>query len=159
MVKIRRFEDSKITSLRHRCWEPIARVVSKYMHDLGKGHWQAVKWVLRYLLKTIDGGLVFKQDDACDQYATGFVDSDYAGDLDKRQSTTVYVFTLLGVPVSWKFTKHINVRYRFTLEIISEEQILFQNIEAIENPADLLTKVVIEIKFNHCLDLINITKF
>ena len=52
-----------------------------------------MKWVLRYLLKTVDVGLVFKRDDICDQYAIGFVDSDYAGDLDKRQSTTRYMFT------------------------------------------------------------------
>ena len=24
-------------------------VVSRYMHDPGKGHWQAVRWILRYL--------------------------------------------------------------------------------------------------------------
>ena len=54
------------------------------MHDLGKGHWLGVKWNLRHLLKTVDVGLVFEQDDTCNQYAIGYVDSDYAGDLDKR---------------------------------------------------------------------------
>ena len=108
-----------------------------------------MKWVLRYLLKTIDVDLVFERDNTCDQYAIGFSDSDCAGDLDKRQPT-IYVFTLLGVPISWKSTKYINIHYQFVLEIITEEQILLQKIEAIENPADLLTKVVIAIKFNHC---------
>jgi ribonuclease HI len=32
----------------------------------------------------------------------GYVDSDYAGDLDKRRSLTVYVFTVGGCAVSWK---------------------------------------------------------
>ena len=68
------------------------------------------------------------------------------------------MFTLLGVPVSGKSTKHINIHYQFVLKIISEEQILLQKIEDIENPVDLLTKMVIAIKFNHCLDLINIAK-
>ena len=27
-----------------------------------------VKWILRYLLKTVDVGLVFERVDACDQY-------------------------------------------------------------------------------------------
>ena len=27
-------------------------MVSKYMHDPGRGHWQAVKWILRYLKGT-----------------------------------------------------------------------------------------------------------
>lgn len=32
------------------------------------------------------------------------MDSDYAGDLDKRRSTTGYVFTLAKGPVSWRST-------------------------------------------------------
>ena len=43
-------------------------------------------------------------------------------------------------------------------EIISEGRMLLQKIETVENPADLLTKVVTEIKFNNCLDFINIAK-
>lgn len=31
----------------------------------------------------------------------GFTDSDYAGDLDIRKSTSGYIFTLCGGPVSW----------------------------------------------------------
>ncbi|GJS48325.1 retrovirus-related pol polyprotein from transposon TNT 1-94 [Tanacetum coccineum] len=33
-----------------------------------------------------------------------YCDSDYAGDLDKRRSTTGYVFTLAKAPISWKST-------------------------------------------------------
>ena len=37
-------EDSQITSLWHRCLGHAVEVVSKYSHDLGKGHWlQVVK--------------------------------------------------------------------------------------------------------------------
>ena len=63
-----------------------------------------------------------------------------------------------GARVSWKSKKHIDVRYQFVWEIISEGRVLFQKIEAVENLADLLTRVVTIIKFNHYLDLINITK-
>ena len=68
------------------------------------------------------------------------------------------MFTLSRAPVSWKSTNHINVHYQFVWEIISEVQILLQNIETTENTINLLTKVVIATKFNHCLDLINIVK-
>ena len=30
------------------------------------------------------------------------MDSDYAGDLDRRRSTTGYVFSIHGAPVSWR---------------------------------------------------------
>ena len=55
-------------------------------------------------------------------------------------------------------TKHIDVRYHFVREILSEGSILLQKIGTADNPADMMTKVVTAIKFNHCLDLINILK-
>jgi len=33
-------------------------MVSRHMHDPGKGHWEAVRWILRYIKGTIDVGLV-----------------------------------------------------------------------------------------------------
>ncbi|KAH9662850.1 hypothetical protein KPL70_019489 [Citrus sinensis] len=75
-------------------------MVSRYMHNLGKNQWLAVKWILRYLYGTVDVGLLFKKD--CGQQCVGYCDSDFAGDLDKRRSTTGYVFTLGGGPVSWR---------------------------------------------------------
>ena len=195
--------------------------VSRYMHNPGKEHWQAVKWILRYIQKTLDVGLIFKKDDMVGQHVVGYCDSDYAGDLDKRRSTTGYVFTLARAQVSRKSTlqstvalstteaeymaitetvkeaiwlqgllddlgfgqkqvtlfcdsqsaihlvnnqvyhartKHIDVRYHFVREIIEEDGVLVQKIKTDDNPADMLTKVVTTIKFNHCLDLINIAK-
>jgi len=32
----------------------------------------------------------------------GYVDADYAGDLDQRRSTTGYVFTVAECAISWK---------------------------------------------------------
>ena len=43
-------------------------------------------------------------------------------------------------------------------EIIEEGRVFVQKIKTDDNPADMLTKVVTMIKFNHCLDLINIVK-
>ena len=84
-------------------------VVSRYMHDPGKGHWQAVKWILRYIKNTVDIGLVFEQDKSLGSCVVGYCDSDYAGDLDKRRSTTGYLFTLAKGPVSWKSTLQATV--------------------------------------------------
>ncbi|KAH9721062.1 Integrase catalytic domain-containing protein [Citrus sinensis] len=75
-------------------------MVSRYMHNSGKNQWLAVKWILRYLYGTVDVGLLFKKD--CGQQCVGYCDSDFAGDLDKRRSTTGYVFTLSRGLVSWR---------------------------------------------------------
>ena len=58
-------------------------IVSRYMHDLGKGHQQAMKWILRYRQNTVDVGLTFEQDKSLDQCIVRYCDFDYAGDLDK----------------------------------------------------------------------------
>lgn len=79
-------------------------VVSRYMHNPGKEHWQAVKWILWYILNTIDTGLMFEQDKQVGQNVVGYCDSGYARDMDKRRSTTGYVFTLAKAPISWKST-------------------------------------------------------
>ncbi|KAH9697268.1 Integrase catalytic domain-containing protein [Citrus sinensis] len=75
-------------------------MISRYIHNPGKNQWLAVKWILRYLYGIVDVGLLFKKD--CGQQCVGYCDSDFLGDLDKRRSTTGYVFTLGGGPVSWR---------------------------------------------------------
>ena len=77
----------------------VVSVVSRYMACPGKSHWNAVKWILRYLRGTSDACLEFGRSSSS---PIGYVDSDYVGDLDKRRSLTGYVFTLGGSAVSWK---------------------------------------------------------
>ena len=77
-------------------------VVSRFMGNPGKEHWQAVKRIFRYLRGTSDVGLIYGGDTHC--LVTGYSDSDYAGDVDSRRSMTGYVFTLSGSVVSWKAT-------------------------------------------------------
>ena len=73
-------------------------VVSRYMANPGKEHWSAVKWVLRYLRGTSSYCISYNKSS---EYVCGYVDSDFAGDLDKRRSTSGYVFTLAGGAISW----------------------------------------------------------
>ena len=73
-------------------------VVSRYMNNLGKEHWEAVKWILRYLRGTANHALCFGCSESVLQE---YVDSDMAGDKDSRRSTTGYVFTIGGTTVSW----------------------------------------------------------
>ncbi|GJV75035.1 transposable element, partial [Tanacetum coccineum] len=48
-----------------------------------------VEMVSRYIHNTVDVGLVFEHGSS--QWVEGYCDSDYAGDLEKRRSTTGYV--------------------------------------------------------------------
>jgi len=73
-------------------------VVSRYMNNLGKEHWMAVKWILRYLKGTTNQALCFGGSNIS---LPGYVDADMAGDRDNRRSTTRYVFTVGGTTVSW----------------------------------------------------------
>ncbi|KAH9726184.1 hypothetical protein KPL70_008163 [Citrus sinensis] len=145
-------------------------MVSRYMHNPGKNQWLAVKWILRYLYGTIDVGLLFKKD--CGQQCVGYCDSDFAGDLDKRRSTTGYVFTLGGGPENIAVfcdnqsaiflaknqtyharTKYIDVKYHYVREIIESGVVLLRKIDTTDNPSDMLTKLqqlfVWEVKCNY----------
>jgi hypothetical protein len=73
-------------------------VVNRYMENPGKEHWAIVKWVLLYLRGTHDYCITY--NNGC-ELVCGYVDSDFAGDLDKRRSTSWYVFTLAGGAISW----------------------------------------------------------
>jgi hypothetical protein len=68
------------------------------MENPGKVHWEAVKWVLQYLRGTSCCSITY---DGSKDLVCGYVNSDFAGDLEKRRSTSEYVFTLAGGPVSW----------------------------------------------------------
>ncbi|KAD5962030.1 hypothetical protein E3N88_13503 [Mikania micrantha] len=77
-------------------------LVSRYLSNPGKVHWDAVKWILRYLNGTRNVGLVYGSDCENSNQVYGFVDSDFAKDLDKGRSITGYAFKVLGNVVSWK---------------------------------------------------------
>ena len=74
-------------------------VVSRYMSNPGKKHWEAMKGILRYLKATKNMRICYGSQELS---VKGFTDSDYAGDLDNRRSTSGHVFTLAGGAVSWR---------------------------------------------------------
>ncbi|XP_057532923.1 uncharacterized protein LOC130810814 [Amaranthus tricolor] len=76
-------------------------LVSRYMSNPGKGHWEALKWLLRYLKDTSNVCLMYGKNSS---ELTGFCDSDYGGDLDNRKSTNGErrVRTRRGKARSWE---------------------------------------------------------
>ncbi|CAM6103364.1 unnamed protein product [Calypogeia fissa] len=81
------------------------RLVSRYMANPGKMHWEAIKWILRYLRGTSKISLLFDAQGDSARSVIDYVDFDYGGDLDHRKSTSSYTFTLAGGCVSWRSTK------------------------------------------------------
>jgi hypothetical protein len=76
-------------------------LVSRYMANHGKEHWKAVQWIFRYLRGTSKACLKFGRTG---KGLVGYVDSNYAADLDKRRSLIGYVFTVGDCAMSWRAT-------------------------------------------------------
>jgi len=82
--------------------------VAKYSSEPTQRHWNAVKRMLRYLNDTTTThGLMYTARTTEDLH--GLFDSDWAGDLDNRKSTSGYLFLLRGAPISWRSKKQSTV--------------------------------------------------
>jgi len=73
--------------------------VSRFLSNPGKEHWNAVKWILRYLCGTTSLKLCFGGDKPT---LVGYTDSDMAGDVDSRKSTSGYLIKFAGGVVAWQ---------------------------------------------------------
>ena len=62
-----------------------------------KQHWEAVKWILRYLKGLSYTSLCFT---GASLKLQGYVDADFAGDIDSRKSIIGFDFTLGGTTIS-----------------------------------------------------------
>ncbi|XP_062085466.1 secreted RxLR effector protein 161-like [Humulus lupulus] len=76
-------------------------VLSKYMSNPGREHWNAMKWDFSYLKGSTDTGLKFTKRPN-NTLIEGYSDANYAGDRDSRKSTSVDFFLLGGNCVSWR---------------------------------------------------------
>ncbi|KAK9870289.1 hypothetical protein WA026_006376 [Henosepilachna vigintioctopunctata] len=76
-------------------------LVSRYVNNPGKPHVNAVKRIIRYLSCTKMMSIVYDSNTEL----IGYSDSDFAGDIDTRKSTTGYLFLMNGGPVTWASRK------------------------------------------------------
>jgi len=82
-------------------------LISRYMENPTELHLQVAKRVLRYLKGTLDFGIFYKKGGNNELVA--FTNSDYAGDLRDRKSTSGYVFLLSSGTISWQSKKQLVV--------------------------------------------------
>ncbi|KAK8450636.1 hypothetical protein SEVIR_6G063901v4 [Setaria viridis] len=77
--------------------------LSRFMESPTAEHMVAIKRVLRYIAGTLHYGCYYRREK--EVQLTGFSDSDLAGDLDTRKSTTGVLFFLGSSLVTWQSQK------------------------------------------------------
>ena len=73
--------------------------VSRFLSNPGRENWNVIKWILRYLRGTVNMMLCFGDDKLI---VVGYSDSDMAGDIDSRKSTSGYMIKFVGGSVTWQ---------------------------------------------------------
>ena len=79
----------------------VVGIVSRYMEKPTMMHHQAVKHILCYVKETTSYGLKYQRGRGPKELV-GFTDSDLAGDIDDRKSTTGMTFYLNKNLISWQ---------------------------------------------------------
>jgi len=78
-------------------------LLSRYMECPTELHLMAAKRVFRYLKGTINFGVLYRKGGS--ESLSAYSDSDYAGDVEDRKSTSGYVFMLSSGAISWSSKK------------------------------------------------------
>eukprot|EP00253_Pinus_taeda_P008063 PITA_08063 len=177
-------------------------IVVLFMERPKEAHWQAAKRILRYVKGTKSFGILYNVSECSD--LVGYTDSDWAGSIDGRKSTSGYVFHMGSGAISWaskkqsivalstaeaeyvaataaacqavwmrrmlrslgqekakatvifcdnssaialpknsvfhKRTKHIDTRFHYIRELVSNGEIVLEHCRTQEQVADILTK-------------------
>ena len=82
-------------------------LLARFQTNPGLDHWNALMHVIGYIKNTIDYGLTYSRDS--DLSPVAYVDADYGGCKDTRRSTSGYVFTMAGGPVTWSSKRQATV--------------------------------------------------
>ncbi|XP_047320258.1 uncharacterized mitochondrial protein AtMg00810-like [Impatiens glandulifera] len=122
-----------------------AGVVSCYMQDPRKPHFEEVKKILKYINTSLDIGLLYEKD--AKFVLQGFADTDFAGDRDDHKSTSglfFFVETLayLGVDGNKDRTKHIELEHHFIREKVLVGIIEMVVVRSEDNDVDIFTKAL-----------------
>ncbi|PRQ33949.1 putative RNA-directed DNA polymerase [Rosa chinensis] len=78
-------------------------LIARYMSQPTELHLMAAKRVLRYVKGTVGFGILYKKE--ASGVLTAYTDSDYAGCLEDRKSTSGYAFMMSSGAVAWSSRK------------------------------------------------------
>ncbi|RDX79634.1 hypothetical protein CR513_39913, partial [Mucuna pruriens] len=139
----------------------------------------AVKWILGYLHGTSDLRLCFGGDKPT---LVGYSDSDMAGDIDSRKSTSGYLIKFVGGAVAWQSKlqkcvalsttesainlgknstfhsrfKHIDVTYHLICDALDAKLLELAKVHTDDNGADMMAKVVPRGKSEACCEIVGL---
>lgn len=90
--------------LTHTCLDLSFAVglVSQFSQDPHETYWQAARHILHYIQGTLMYGIHYTLGTS---HIIGYTDSDWAGDVDDRKSTSSFVFYLGSGPIPWSCKK------------------------------------------------------
>jgi hypothetical protein len=81
----------------------VTRILGRYQDNPEIEHWRMVKKALCNVQGTKGVMLTYRRFDSLE--IEGYSDSDFAGDIDDRKSTSCYVFAPTKGAISWKSSK------------------------------------------------------
>eukprot|EP00253_Pinus_taeda_P030683 PITA_30683 len=100
-------------------------LISRFMKNPHESHWKATKRILHYVRGTVQFGIHYNAEES--PLLVGFIDSDWAGDLDDQKSTASYVFALGSGSITWACKKQsatslssVEAEYRGVVEVSKE---------------------------------------
>lgn len=82
--------------------------LSRYQHCASEALYKVLKRVLRYIKGKLSLSLVYNASKS-KELTVGYVDADWAGDVEDRKSTTGYIFSVYGSVISWSCRKQSSV--------------------------------------------------
>ncbi|XP_047309920.1 secreted RxLR effector protein 161-like [Impatiens glandulifera] len=82
-------------------------LLSRFLNEPSQIHFASAKRILRYLKGTKTQGIELKKESECK--LVGYTDSDWAGSIDDRKSTSSYIFCLGSNVISWSSRKQKSV--------------------------------------------------
>jgi hypothetical protein len=97
------------------CTQPnishVVGVLRRYMSTLRKEHLNSIKRMFKYLCGTTEYAIYYqgKPETRREVNVHSFVNADWAGDLDRRRSTNIYVLRLFGGEISWMSKRQVVV--------------------------------------------------
>jgi hypothetical protein len=90
----------------------VVNTLSQFLVEPCRVHLDVAKHVMRYLKGTLDFGLSYNEDHELS--LSGYTDSDWAGSVSDRKSTSGFCFILGSTMISWQSRKQSSISLSMT---------------------------------------------